>query len=163
MKAWKNTLEFKYFDHLYTSHRTTQATICQLRHQAQSVLEEADKLQKHHDRHVQDLHKFLPTITCQSFQTKLSCPMKVYPKGRSPSAPPKSSSSTSKLPPLQTQTTAPCYGFYPFSFTLHSSHDLLISCDSSIFLFFYFSFYLPLFTSYDSNAAPQHLVFIFFS
>src|SRR5271169_240688 len=106
MNEWKNALEFKYFDHLYTSHRTIQQSVTQLRQQAQNLLEEADKLQKHHDKYIQDLHHFLPTITRRELRTKLSRPMKT-PSKRPPASstksniihPPKNTSSSSTQPP----------------------------------------------------------------
>jgi hypothetical protein len=88
LTTWKTTLEFQYFDHLYTSHRTTQESVRRLRSQAQSLLEEADKLQKHHDKYIRDLHQFLPKITRRGLRTRLSRPMKVQSKSKSPIPPP---------------------------------------------------------------------------
>ena len=45
LAIWKNSLEVKYFDALYDSHRSTIETVRNLRKQAQAILEEADKLQ----------------------------------------------------------------------------------------------------------------------
>src|SRR5271169_4632084 len=79
LTTWKNTLEFQYFDHLYTSHRTMQESVRRLRLQAQNLLEEADKLQKQHNKYIQDLHQFIPKITRRELRPKLSRPMKIKP------------------------------------------------------------------------------------
>ena len=47
LSPWKNTLELKYFDTLYLQHRTTTETVTQLRQQAQTLLERADRLHKY--------------------------------------------------------------------------------------------------------------------
>jgi hypothetical protein len=44
LKKWGNTLDYKLFDALYLSHRYHARTIKNLREQAKSLLEEADKI-----------------------------------------------------------------------------------------------------------------------
>ena len=63
MSLWTNTLEFRYFDTLYLQHRSTMETIKQLRQHAQSLLERADKLQKHNSSQRREIKRYLPTIT----------------------------------------------------------------------------------------------------
>src|SRR5271169_3649366 len=104
MNEWKNALKFKYFDHLYTSHRTTQQSVTQLRQQAQSLLEEADKLQKHHDKYIQDLHHFLPTITRRELRIKLSRPVKTLSKKSSTSSTKPNTLHLPKNTSIQTQS-----------------------------------------------------------
>jgi hypothetical protein len=59
---WGNTLEYKLFDNLYTTHRHNSHTIKKLRKQAMALLEEANKINKqdmlvHHriESHVQNI------------------------------------------------------------------------------------------------------------
>ena len=103
---WSNTIEFKYFDHLYTKYWTTQTTsnnICQL---AQKLLSEANKLQQDEEQHKQEILQYLPTITRRTLQAKLRKPTKVYPQRNPPSTsyrpipsitPPRATQATSSL------------------------------------------------------------------
>ena len=44
LRPWENALEYKYFDTMYTNHRSLSNTIKKLCQQAQALLEEADIL-----------------------------------------------------------------------------------------------------------------------
>src|SRR5271168_1174647 len=46
---WKDSLELKHFHSSYMQHRAVRQSIANLRLQAQQLLEQADKLQMHHD------------------------------------------------------------------------------------------------------------------
>jgi hypothetical protein len=77
---WKNTLEFRLFHALYLTHRTHKETIRRLRTQAQTLLEQADDLQKAHDELNTEFQTFIPTISLTDFKRQLLAPSKEYPR-----------------------------------------------------------------------------------
>ena len=50
LAPWKNLIEFKYFDTMYQSHRSTKRTTVMLRQQAQKLLAEANELINFHNK-----------------------------------------------------------------------------------------------------------------
>ena len=62
LKYWKDTIELKYFNHLYKEHRNLTASITSMREQAMKLLELTSQTQTTHNLHLADLHKFLPGI-----------------------------------------------------------------------------------------------------
>jgi hypothetical protein len=80
LKHWKDTVEFKYFNHLYKEHRNLTASITSMREQAMKLLELASQTQATHNLHLADLHKFLPSIPNDKLRRKLFKPAKVPPK-----------------------------------------------------------------------------------
>src|SRR5271168_3742248 len=80
LKYWKDTVEFKYFNHLYKEHRNLTASITSMREQAMKLLELASQTQATHNLHLADLHKFLPSIPNDKLRRKLFKPAKVPPK-----------------------------------------------------------------------------------
>src|ERR1700678_2099649 len=80
LKHWKDTVEFKYFNHLYKEHRNLTASITSMREQAMKLLELASQTQATHNLHLADLHKFLPNIPNDKLRRKLFKPAKVLPK-----------------------------------------------------------------------------------
>ena len=77
---WKDTLEFKLFHASYLTHCTHKETIKQLCTQAQTLLEQADDLQKAHDELTTEFQTFIPTISLTDFKRQLSAPSKEYPR-----------------------------------------------------------------------------------
>jgi hypothetical protein len=77
---WKDSLELKHFHSSYMHHRTIRKSIADLRHQAQQLLEQANRLQTHHDSQMVDFQKFIPTIANKDLDYLIRRPSKVYPK-----------------------------------------------------------------------------------
>jgi len=115
---WKNTLEFKYFDALYTNYRSTNETITNLRRQAQKLLEEAEKLQdrnfgirKHIEQHVKtitrkDLRQRILNPSLVRFRTTLPPELEYPPAStRIPRPSPSGSSNTIQPPISYARTT----------------------------------------------------------
>ena len=74
LDPWKNTLEFKYFDTLYTEHRHTTETIQNLRKKAQELLEEAHRLQAHDNTQRRELQHHANTITRTELRKRIFNP-----------------------------------------------------------------------------------------
>jgi hypothetical protein len=80
LAPWAATLEYKYFDNLYTYHRGTSGTIRNLRQQAEKLLEEADLLSRRHYARRRELEEFVSNLKPTPFQRRLFKPAKVYPR-----------------------------------------------------------------------------------
>jgi hypothetical protein len=80
LTPWTDTLEYKYFDNLYTYHRGTSSTIRNLRQQAEKLLEEADALSRRHYARRRELDDFISRLQPTPFQRRLLRPTKVYPR-----------------------------------------------------------------------------------
>ena len=80
LAPWANTIEYKYFDALYTYHRGMSGTIRNLRQHAARLLDEADSLSRQHYAKCRELEKFTSSLEQTPFQQRLSKPMKVYPR-----------------------------------------------------------------------------------
>jgi hypothetical protein len=77
LKKWGNTLDYKLFDTLYLSHRYHACTIKNLREQAKSLLEEADKINER-DKIVQhEIESHVQTITRSDLRQKIRKPQQV--------------------------------------------------------------------------------------
>ena len=79
LAPWANTLEYKYFDTLYTYHRGTSGTIRNLRQHAARLLDEADSLSRQHYAKRRELEEFTSNLKQTPFQRRLSRPIRVYP------------------------------------------------------------------------------------
>ena len=63
LEPWKNTLDFKYFDTMYTNYRLLTQSICHIREQAQKLLDEADTLQGRDFVMREEINKHVKRIT----------------------------------------------------------------------------------------------------
>jgi hypothetical protein len=83
--SYRNTLEFKYFNNLYTHHRQTTETIRHLRKKAQELLEEAHRLQANDFDRRRDLQEHVNTITRAELRKRIFNPKKPLPNTPVPS------------------------------------------------------------------------------
>ena len=114
LAPWANTVEYKYFDTLYTYHRGTSGTIRNLRQQAAKLLDEADLLSRQHYARRRELEEFTSSLKQTTFQQRLFRPIKVYPKRPPPMTerpPPTIRKPT--FPTPSTSTIRPLWPPYP--------------------------------------------------
>ena len=82
LTIWKDSIEFKYFNALYLNHRHSTETIKKLRDQAQSLLEEANRIQGRNRVVKQEIRQFTTDLPQEEFRKRIHRPTKVYPKPR---------------------------------------------------------------------------------
>ena len=68
LAPWANTVEYKYFDTLYTYHRGKSGTIRNLQQQAAKLLDEADSLSRQHYARRRELEEFTSSLKQTTFQ-----------------------------------------------------------------------------------------------
>ena len=74
---WSNTLDFKHFDMMYMSHRSHTQTILALRNQAQSLLEEANKIQDRDYLIRHEIEDHVKRITRTELRSRLRKPQRI--------------------------------------------------------------------------------------
>ena len=80
LKPWTNTIELKYFDTLYYSHRSIGETTRKLREQAHQLLVQADQLSEQRTKNRLKLEKHLTSLTRADLRKRLSKPVKIDSK-----------------------------------------------------------------------------------
>jgi hypothetical protein len=77
LAKWGNTLDYKLFDTLYSTHRYHVCTIKNLREQAKLLLEEADKINKWDKMIRHGIESHVQTITRSDLRQKIKKPQRV--------------------------------------------------------------------------------------
>ena len=72
LTPWKSTLKFQLFDLHYNRHRTSLHNMKAERNLAQKLLEEADNLQKDHEKQQERFYQFISRITWQNLKDRKS-------------------------------------------------------------------------------------------
>jgi hypothetical protein len=77
LMMWGNTLDYKLFDTLYLTHRYHAHTIKNLREQAKTLLEEANKINKRDKVVRQEIESHVQTITHSDLRQRIKKPRRV--------------------------------------------------------------------------------------
>jgi ATP-dependent exoDNAse (exonuclease V) beta subunit len=74
---WGNTLDYKFFDTLYLTHRYHARTIKKLQEQAKALLEEANKINERDKMVRHEIESHVQTITRSELQQRIKKPQQV--------------------------------------------------------------------------------------